>query len=460
MPHNTLFSHTLTTRFSATARLGLMLAVAFTFSVSASAYNQTVYVTSFGAWTDGSHTAETTAAFQQAFSQAWPSGKIVLSAGYYSLDNSNGGFQTYNFNGEIAAEGDAQILFAANSQPGLVFVGGWGTRVRGLHLVYPTPPSANTGAAAIWFNSTVNARVSDIIVQGSPDMGIHFQNALEPKLINASVLNTIGDGVRFENSRNSEAANISVQSAGGNGVNFLTIAGTADRNGAMASNLTVSTSSVGVAVTGTSQVTLSGVYVESSANSGIYCGSGGNGALPDDVTFQGGIVSNAGGYGIQIDASTHCSVATYQVLNPGLNGVSASAPQGSIEIRNVRVTGNRNSDAFAIFNTMQAIVSDCSAENGTGYGFFFDTVSRVIASGLTTMNVSRNNPLRRAVWFQNVNSLVASNLSIGDNQSPPTGYIVGTASVAHGSIQNVASGVMFGNMVVQNLANLFLAQIN
>jgi hypothetical protein len=126
----------------------------------------------------------------------------------------------------------------------------------------------------------------------------------------------------------------------------------------------------------------------------------------------------------------------------------------------MRVNGNRSRDAFSFANTAEVLLSESSASNSPGYGFFFDTVARAVASGLTTFNVASANPLHRAVWFQNLGNLAASNVTVSDSQTTPTGYIVGTAYITHGSIQNLASNITFGSLTVQNWGGVALAQIN
>jgi hypothetical protein len=427
----------------------------------ATAQNGVVSVTDFGALTNGTNAPLTTAAFQQAFAAASPSGKVTVPAGYYAINNPAGGFVIPGFSGEVKFDGDAQVMFQSNSQSGFVFSGGWGPRVEGAHLVYQYPPVGDTpGTATLEFNGTVNARVSDIIVESSPGYAIWFVNALEPKLLSATVINSFDDGIRFENSRNSQVTSATVTGSGQNGLNFFTAPGVQDRNGATAANIIVNSSQHGIAVSGTSRVTLNSFYVESSWGSGIYCGSGVSGALSDAVTFQSGVIANAGGFGAEIGPVTGCSLSNLQVVNPASIGVSVNSPGGNVALRNVRVTDNRVGDAFNVGNTGEILISDCSAENSPGYGFFFDTLTRAVATGLTTLNVASLNPLHRAVWFQNVGSLTASNITLADSQSTPTGFVVGTNNIGHGSLQNIASNIVFGGLSVQNSVGVALAQVN
>ncbi len=428
---------------------------------TAAAQNATVSVVDFGARTDGTNSVATTAAFQQAFAAASPSGKVIVPSGYYAINNPQGGFAINGFNGEVKFDGDSHVVFQSNSQSGFVFSGGWGARLNGAHLAYQSAPSVDLpGIAALAFNGAINVRLSDVIIENCQGYGIWFQNSLEPKVSNASIINTLDDGIRFENSRNSEVTNATVMGSGRTGLDFVTAPGQVDRNGATASNIIVNNSQRGIAVNGTSRATLTSFYIDSSTGSGVFCGSNGASALPDGVVFHGGIVSNSAGFGVEVGAVNSCSISNVQVLNPAMIGVSVSAPQGTVEIRNVRVNGNRAGDAFSIGNTAEVLVSESAAENSPGYGFVFYSVGRTVASGLTTFNVAAANPLHRAVWFENLGTLAASGLVVSDSQNSPTGYVVGAVGVNRGSIQNVASNIVSGSLVMQNYAGLSLGQVN
>src|SRR5262249_33506117 len=74
-----------------------------------------VSVTSYGAFSDGTHAIQTTAAFKSAFSEN-PSAQIIVPPGAYAIDNSSGPLIIINFNGELRFQGQAQLVFNTPTQ--------------------------------------------------------------------------------------------------------------------------------------------------------------------------------------------------------------------------------------------------------------------------------------------------------------------------------------------------------
>jgi hypothetical protein len=101
----------------------------------------------------------------------------------------------------------------------------------------------------------------------------------------------------------------------------------------------------------------------------------------------------------------------------------------------------------------RADISNASAEQSPGYGFFFGNCTSVSASRLTTLNVSRTSPLHRAIWFENVREIKAAEITIEDRQATPTGYVLGTFSSTvkpEGYIRGIAATISGGQLQVEN----------
>jgi hypothetical protein len=416
------------------------------------AQNKIVSVTDYGAKSDGSNSSATTSAFTQAFAAAAPGGKVTVPPGIYAIDNSRGAFTINSFNGELKFEGNATIQFNTSTQSGMLFNSGWGNRVIGFHAKYASnPTSLQNNSFALSFVNTTNTVLNDAIIENSPGRAIYFNNALEPKVSNVVSMSSLGEGIRFDNCRNAEVANVAVTASGDDGVTLFTASGTSGRDGAHLTNVSVTNAKQrGIDVLGGNQVTIGGFHVDSSSGSGVFCGVAESSSLPNQVLFQGGLITNAAGYGIEFQGQQTCSFANIQVDHSGDRGVYGSAPAGTVEIRNVRVTNNGTSDAFNFASTATVLISDSTAENSPGYGFFFESVKSTIANSLTTNNVSKVNSLHRAIWFQNGGSVLASGLNVNDDQSQASGYIIGTAAMGKGTLHSVASIFGSGSLSVQN----------
>lgn len=420
---------------------------------AASASGQaTVNVTSYGALTNGTNPSATTAAFQSAFAAAGSNGKVIVPPGTYAINNSSGALTINNFQGEFKFEGNAELIFSAGSEAGMLFNSGTGLRVIGFHGTYSNPVSSpSPSMPALAFSGTTNTFVDDALVQNSPGPGIYFSGALDAKVANASVLNSQSQGILFLNSPNAELVNATVTDAGLEGIVFETSSGTAGHDGAHGANLTVTgAGSHGIAVYGESNVTISGFTVNSTTSSGIYCGTSSASAVPSDVLYQGGVIESPAGFGIEIGNAQSCSFANIQVNAAGNRGVSGTAPGGTLDLRNIRITGNTSGDGFNFTNVGTVRISDSAAEKSPGYGFFFSNVQAVLATALTTYDVSSQNSLHRAIWFQGGPSVMAFDLTLIDDQNAATGYIVGTSNIASGAVHSIASAIAHGSLSVQN----------
>lgn len=418
----------------------------------ASASGQTVSVASYGASTNGTNAAATTAAFRSAFAAAGASGKVLVPPGTYAIDNSGGPLTINNFQGEFKFEGRAVLAFSSGVQGGVLFNSGTGLRVIGFHSTYPNPlSSALPSAPSLAFSRTSNTFVDDAMVENSSGPGIYFNGSQNVKVANVSILNSRAQGIQFVDSANSELVNATIQNAGLEGIVFQATSGTSGVDGGHGTNLTVNgAGSRGIAVYGQSNVTVSGFTVYSSDSSSIFCGTAPTTASPANVLFQGGVIESPRVFGIEVNNAQSCGFANIQVNAPGDRAVSGVAPGGTLDFRNIRVTGGSSGDGFNFSNTGTVRISDSSAERSPGYGFVFDNVQSTVATGLTTYNVSSQNALHRAIWFQNGASAIAYDLTIIDDQSSATGFIIGSSGVTSGSIMNISSKISRSALSVQN----------
>lgn len=443
-------------------RLLVAIACAKLLSAQSSAV---VNVVDFGALQDGTDAVRTTAAFMRAFA-AVPVGRIVVPSGNYLLDNTNGAVQVQNFGGELAFQGGARLLFINNTKGGLWFTGGTGARVRGLRAGYQFPPvQRNSPEEEIKFIDTTDTWVNDAVVSDSPAAGILFYHCIRPKVTNALVQNTLADGLHFANCQDAQAANITTLNTGDDGLAFLNYSIYPNLTGGVAYNINVTNSrSRGISVVGQSNVSISNFQVNGTASSGILCAydSSYNTRVPSNVSFASGTIANAGTlpnplgnqYGIEYNSQASCSFSDIAVTGSAGRGLGGMAPNGSVAVNGVRVSGNRDGEAFSFFKTAQVQVSASSTSGSPAYGFFFGQCGNILAKGLSVENSSQTSSLHRAIWFENNQSVVASDLNVVDSQTQATGYVVGasesTPGLQTGLINGITSKIVAGRLAIQN----------
>lgn len=421
-----------------------------------------VDVTQLGAKADGTNAKVTTAAFRQAFQLA-ASGTILVPAGTYLLDNSEGPVIVRDFSGELRFSGGARLHFTANNRGGLWFLGGIKARIYGLRAGYSSPPLSRAWAEeAIKFDGTTETLVRDVNIENSPAAGVLFFNSIRPKVVNALIQHTRADGLHFANCQDGEVFNLRTADTGDDGLAFVNYLSAPDRTGGQATNITVRNSAArGISVVGQSSVRISDFRIENTSSSGVLCGEDSfwKTRIPTGVHFSSGQIWAAGRleptvgntFGIEVHVGG-CTFSDIEVSGSADRGVSAFGLDYTLAMTNVRVGGNLRGDAFNI-QVHRADISNARSENSPGYGFFFGNCSSVSASRLTTLNVSMKNPLHRAIWFENVNEIKATDLTINDSQAAPTGYVLGTYSSSvtpTGYIRGISTTIPGGELRLEN----------
>ncbi len=422
----------------------------------------TVDVTQLGAKADGTSPAVTTAAFRQAFQLA-VSGTLLVPPGTYLLDNSAGPVMVKDFSGELRFSTGAKLQFTANTHGGLWFLGGNRARIYGLRAGYLSPPLVRVGSQeAIKFDGTTDTLLTDVNIENSPAAGVLFFNSIRPKVVNALIQNTRADGLHFANCQDAEVLNLTTSGTGDDGLAFVNYLSSPDRTGGVAKNITIRNSAArGITVVGQSLVLISGFLVENTSSSGVLCGQDSfwQTRIPTGVRFSDGRIKAAGRlqpavgntFGVEVHNGS-CAFSEIEVSGSADRGLSAFGPDRTLAVKDVRVKSNLSGDGFNI-QVNQADISNARAEDSPGYGFFFGNCSSVSASRLTTLNVSQNNPLHRAIWFENVREIKATDLSIEDSQSAPTGYVLGAYSSTvdpGGYIRGISAPIPAGRLLVEN----------
>ena len=426
----------------------------------------TVMVTSYGAYSDGTHATQTTAAFKNAFS-ANPNAEIIVPPGFYAMDNSSGPLIVTNFNGELRFQGQAQLVFNTPNQGGLWFSGGTGAQIYRLRATYSQPPTVRVNnQEALKFLNTTDSLVSDVNITYSPASGIMFFQCVRPRLVNAVVQQSLADGTQFANCQDPQVLNFTADHPGDDGLSFLNYASSANNTGGVANNITVTASGArGISVLGQSNVVVSGFSIKGTASSGLLCGADPvyNTRASADVRIGHGIVENAGTvgpgtgnrYGIEFSLQDSCAFFDIDVRGSAGRGVGGMAPSGRIMLNDIRVSANLSGEAFNFYQTALVEVSGATAANAPDVGFYFNQCNTVVANYLTTINVSQANALARAIWFDSDQFVSGSNFTIADSQAAATGYVVGSGQSAtvvnvNGVIRGITPILANGTLSIQN----------
>lgn len=437
-----------------------------------------VSVADFGASPSASATTNFKA-IQKAFQQ-YPNGRILVPPGVYAIDNSTGAIYIENFNGELKFEGDAEFVFQDLSQGGLRFVGGSGARLEGIHTNYRSQPSVRV-ANVLTFTSTTDFFLKDVIAENSPGAAIWFASSIRPKVTNAHVNFALADGIAFVNSEDCMLMNYTSIGTWDNGLAFYSYSDQPDLNGGFVKNIRITNSNAhGVAIVGPSNVVLSDFVIDTTQGSAVMVGTDYAYAMrhSDMVLVEHGHIRNSGllppapntntnanKYGLEYTDPVSCVFSDIEIENSANRAVSGAAANAKIFLRNIRSRSNQSDGAFIFYKTKYVDISDSIAENSPAQGFAFDQVATALMGRLKAVNASQTNSLRRAMWFQNGQFLSAHELLVMDNQTVPTGYIVGASSSTGynqtGVVQGVSGSITYGAMKVQAYApNVHFSEAN
>jgi polygalacturonase len=382
-----------------------------------------VSVTSLGAHSDGTNSAATTAAFQAAFANN-SNGQILIPPGSYLIDNSTGPLTINGFSGKLLFQGSAQLVFTNNTNGGLLFEGGSGAVITGLHATYAIPPAfRNSPNEEIKFSGTVNTVLMDAVVQNSPAAGILFYGSINPNVVNATVINSLADGLNFSNCQNAQVTKLVTRNTGDDGLAFVNYTRYPNLIGGLAQNIVITNSKArGIAVAGQSNVTVNGFQIHNTSSSGVLVAQDTfNGTrIPANVHIEDGTIYSAGTlgplvgnqYGIEYNAQESVTFTNISVFAPGNNGLSGTSPGGSVTVKNVAVHSPLTGLGFLFYQTQKVQVTDSSADNTPSYGFLALQSSQVTIRGLKVTDAGLTDPLKRAVWFEDAGTILASSIDI------------------------------------------------
>lgn len=429
---------------------------------AAMAYCQ-VSVVTLGAHSDGTNASATTAAFNAAFT-TYPSGEIVVPSGAYLIDNSRGPLLINNFSGQLVFQGKAMLVFTTNSMGGLFFEGGSGARISGLQATYATPPTVRASPnEQIKFSDTTDTVLTNTLVQNSPAAGLLFYNSIRPKVVNATVMNSLADGLHFANCQDPQVTNLTTLNTGDDALAFLNYAQYPNNTGGMAENIKITNShSRGISILGQSNVTVSNFQIQTTSSSGVLVAqdTAYNTRVPSGVQVHDGSITSAGTlaplagnqYGVEYNSQLDATFSNLTIIDSGSNGFSGAAPNGSVIAQGIRVQSPRSGVGFLFYLTGSVQVQNSTAQNTPSYGFLFLQSPQIVAQGLTALNAAMSDPLRRAIWFEDGHSILATDLKVvsAAGDANVVGAYQGSGYTNSGSIRGITASLTGASLSIQN----------
>lgn len=358
----------------------------------------------------------------------------------YLIDNGRGPFILPDFTGTLSFDPGARIVCTTLSRGCFHLVGGSQIRVENIRIAYSETPSTRIFESAFYAKATADLQVTSPVIENSPGAGVLISASFRPSVTRAFVYGTLADGISFENCEDAILSDSNTLDTGDDGISFINYE---NRNttefpnliGGTAKNVKVKNSRTrGIAVAGQSNILVSNFVVENTSASGIIVlrDTSFSTRQPTNVKFSHGLIIDAGRleparatpYGINYSGIASAEFDDITILNPADRGLSGTAPAGRVTVRNLQITGG--ADCVNIGQTRSTMLSGVTVEDCSGYGIFISTQGNwVVAENLRAINVSRENPLRRAVWFENNGDVRVRGVTVIDDQATPTGYVVG-----------------------------------
>lgn len=395
---------------------------------------------------------------------------IAFPAGDYQVDNATV-ISITNFEGRLTFHPRARLVFTDSTKRGMIFDGS--AVIDGWNSTFTTLPPIRVAAEECleFRNGATDVTIENVRITGSAAAGLLFNECIRPRVLGARIADTKADGLHFANCQDPVAISINTYNTGDDGLAFLNYADRAAYQGGYACGVTIKNSEGrGITVLGQSNVIIEGFYVENTKWQGIMCqyDPPWNTRTPDRVVFVNGIVRLGGAkdsanlqHGAYYSEVGELTFDNVYVESPGARGFAGLASAGRLTVANCHVYNATGSDGNGFVMSARTLVArSLVAQDCGSYGFFLYSSDLVEFDNLTTIDCSKNNTLRRAIWFENNARVDGSNLHVIDLQATPTGYIVGSFGIQSGGIGDVTSLIPNGTPSIENNSGLNLGTVD
>jgi hypothetical protein len=276
-------------------------------------------------------------------------------------------------------------------------------------------------------------------------------------------MDSLADGLHFANCQDPQVTNLTTLNTGDDGLAFVNYAIYPNNSGGLAQNIKVQNSKArGITVMGQSNVMVSEFQIQTTSGSGVLVAQdlAFNTRIPAGVRIQNGTIQGAGTlgplggnqFGIEFNSQVDVTFSNITVLDSASTGLSGTAPKGSVTVNNVKVQSPRNGGGFLFYQTSSVQISDSIAQNTPSYGFLFLQSPQVVAQGLTAINTALSDTLRRAIWFENGRSILATDLKIvsATGAANVVGAYQGSGYTQSGAIKGITAAITGGTLSIQN----------
>lgn len=406
----------------------------------------------------------------QSFISANNGATISIPAGNYLLSNakSASGLSLNGFTGELDFAAGAKLLCNTTTVSA-----GWCVNIqnstnlviRGIWVGYsseaglPLPrASATNGAMQIWNCSNVS--VYSPHIDASTGLGLIFGASTNVNVNQAQVLNTTADGLSFINDSAATLNGLYASKTGDDGLSVINYAFYGNNTGFTGTNIqSYGSAARGISVPGQSNVSISNFYVANAAKSGIITQTdfAFDTRRPSKVSWSNGTIVSSGLYGIQTDAADNVSYSNVKVSSSGAGGwYACTSACNNISGTNLSFTLGGGGSGFYLGAVNTGQFSGISISDNPTYGFYITGSSNVTFANLQVTDVSQKDSLGRAWWAEsNTGSIAVNGLLVVDNQSTPTGYVVGEYENNLGPVivTNISGEITSGQLSIQQTSS-------
>ena len=424
----------------------------------------------------------------QALINANLTGAFYFAPGTYVLNN-NGvntpGLLLQGFSGTIImAKGASFACNTATTNAGqcIFVINSSGASFQNLTITYTNVgklPMARTSAVsnALLVENSANISFFNTTIIGSTGSGIWNTNSTSIAYNGTtSITGTTADGIHFENVGAGSVAALVTNGTGDDAIGDTNIATTNPNCGLTVSSAQITNSySRGIAVAGGCNAVFSNVVINGTANSALAASQDQSvsSRVPTNVKFQNVVASGVGtvkstvggnGYCIDIGEATYVTAFNVTCANSRQDGVFVYGGANNVVVQDVVLQTSSNNgfqsagatnvsfiddesiaavnNGFDIEQSTNVTLNTCQTQNAGGYGFYHSSSSNVVESSLTALNAAGTGGNHRAWWAESMTGpITASAVSVVDNRSAASGYVVGDYNLGGNAV--VLNGLLF-----------------
>lgn len=370
---------------------------------------------------------------------------LRVPAGTYLIGNP---LTVRDFNGIMVFDPGARFQFADISLPGLTFNGCTGTEIINYRAGWRSMPTVRLLAGGgIEFQDSVEPYIENAFIENSNSAGIIFYHCVRPRVVGAQVNNTMADGIHFANCMSPVVEDSRTQTTGDDGVAFVNYASNANNSGGLAQRITVQVSKArGITVVGQSDVEVRDFSVFDTASSGILCAydAAYDTRVPNNVLFtrgrieRSGVVSPQAGnqYGAEIDSTGSVTFENLDIVDSEDRGLSVASPQGSVVLRNIKISGTRKNSGAEI-RAASVTVDGLRIEGAPRYGVYVADTPTVSLDNVAVVDTAATFEYPRAIWFDGNGQISANNLVVVDTRAATQGNVVGAGPGQRGTVAQI-----------------------